>query len=33
MANPMHIKYFAGAINQKAKTDKLDAPFDFSKYL
>ena len=25
VANPVHIKRFAGAIGQKAKTDKLDA--------
>ncbi|RJG36070.1 IS110 family transposase, partial [Motilimonas pumila] len=25
IANPIHIKRFAGAIGQKAKTDKLDA--------
>jgi len=25
IANPVNIKRFAGAINQKAKTDKLDA--------
>ena len=25
VANPVNIKRFAGAINQKAKTDKLDA--------
>ena len=25
IANPIHIKRFAGAINQRAKTDKLDA--------
>ncbi|CAH9058524.1 IS110 family transposase ISPtu2 [Pseudoalteromonas holothuriae] len=25
IANPIHIKRFAGAIGQRAKTDKLDA--------
>jgi transposase len=25
IANPIHIKRFAGAIDQRAKTDKLDA--------
>jgi transposase len=25
IANPVHIKRFAGAIGQRAKTDKLDA--------
>ncbi|TMO48116.1 IS110 family transposase, partial [Pseudoalteromonas ruthenica] len=25
VANPIHVKRFAGAIGQRAKTDKLDA--------